>query len=108
MTRKGSPSVPGVWVSSSSSTRVRVEEEELTQTPGTLGDPFRVIESLPGVATVAWPAPVYAVRGSNPGNTGFFLDGVRVPALFHFALGPSVIHPSLFASLEFFPGGYPA
>jgi len=88
--------------------QVRVEEEELTQTPGTLGDPFRVIESLPGVATVAWPAPVYAVRGSNPGNTGFFLDGVRVPALFHFALGPSVIHPYLFDSLEFFPGGYPA
>jgi hypothetical protein len=87
---------------------VKLEAEELTQTPGTLGDPFRAIESLPGVATVAWPAPIYAVRGSNPGNTGFFLDGVRVPALFHFALGPSVIHPYFFESLEFFPGGYPA
>jgi TonB-dependent receptor-like protein len=87
---------------------VRLEAEELTQTPGTLGDPFRAIESLPGVATIAWPAPVYAVRGSNPGNTGFFLDGIRVPALFHFALGPSVIHPYFFESLEFFPGGYPA
>ena len=88
--------------------QVRVEAEELTQTPGTFGDPFRVIESLPGVATVAWPAPIYAVRGSNPGNTGFFLDGIRVPALFHFALGPSVIHPYFFESLDFFPGGYPA
>jgi hypothetical protein len=87
---------------------VRLEAEELTQTPGTLGDPFRAIESLPGVATVAWPAPIYAVRGSNPGNTGYFLDGIRVPALFHFALGPSVIHPYFFDSLEFFPGGYPA
>jgi hypothetical protein len=88
--------------------QVRLEAEELTQTPGTLGDPFRAVESLPGVATVAWPAPIYAVRGSNPGNTGFFLDGIRVPALFHFALGPSVIHPYFFDSLEFFPGGYPA
>src|SRR6185436_6826462 len=44
---------------------VRLEREELTQTPGTLGDPLRAIESLPGVATVAWPAPIYAVRGSN-------------------------------------------
>ena len=87
---------------------VRLADEELTQTPGTLGDPFRAIESLPGVATVAWPAPVYAVRGSNPGNTGFFLDGIRVPALFHFALGPSVIHPYFFEGLEFYPGGYPA
>jgi len=88
--------------------QVRLEKEELLQTPGTLGDPLRVIETLPGVATVAWPAPIYAVRGSNPGNTGYFLDGIRVPALFHFALGPSVIHPYFFEGLEFFPGGYPA
>jgi hypothetical protein len=87
---------------------VRIANEELTQTPGTLGDPFRVIETLPGVTTIAWPAPIYAVRGSNPGNTGFFLDGIRVPALFHFALGPSVIHPYFFDDLEFYPGGYPA
>jgi hypothetical protein len=87
---------------------VKLEAEELTQTPGTFGDPFRAIESLPGVATVAWPAPIYAVRGSNPGNTGFFLDGVRVPALFHFGLGPSVIHPYFFGGLDFYPGGYPA
>jgi hypothetical protein len=88
--------------------QVRLAAEELTQTPGTLGDPFRALESLPGVATVLWPAPIYAVRGSNPGNTGFFLDGIRVPGLFHLALGPSVIHPYFFQGLDFFPGGYPA
>jgi len=87
---------------------VRLTNEELTQTAGTLGDPFRALESLPGVATVAWPAPVYAVRGSNPGNTGFFLDGIRVPALFHLALGPSVIHPYFFEDLQFYPGSAPA
>ena len=32
--------------------------EELTKTAGTLGDPFRTIESLPGVATPAWPMPI--------------------------------------------------
>ena len=31
-----------------------------------------------------------------------------MPALFHFALGPSVIHPYFFEGLQFFPGGYPA
>jgi hypothetical protein len=87
---------------------MRLTKEELTQTAGTMGDPLRALESLPGVATVAWPAPIYAVRGSNPGNTGFFLDNIRVPALFHLALGPSVIHPYFFESLQFFPGGYPA
>jgi len=87
---------------------VKVEGPELVKTPGTLGDPFRAIEALPGVASVAWPAPIYAVRGANPGNTGFFLDDLRVPALFHLALGPSVIHPYFFDSLDFYPGGYPA
>jgi hypothetical protein len=87
--------------------QVHLTGVELTQTPGALGDPLRVIESLPGVAAIAWPAPIYAVRGSNPGNTGFFLDGIQIPALFHFALGPSVIHPYFFRSLDFFPGSYP-
>ena len=87
---------------------VRLTNEELTQTAGTQGDPFRALESLPGVATVAWPAPIYAVRGSNPGNTGFFLDGIRVPALFHMALGPAVIHPYFFDDLQFYPGSAPA
>jgi hypothetical protein len=87
---------------------VRLQGEELLRTPGTLGDPFRAVESLPGVTAVAWPAPIYAVRGSNPGDTGFFLDELSVPALFHFALGPSVIHPYFFQDLDFYAGGYPA
>jgi hypothetical protein len=87
---------------------VVLREEELTQVPGSFGDPFRVIESLPGVSQVAWPLAIYVVRGANPGNTGFFIDGVRVPAIFHFALGPSVIHPYLLKEVNFYPGGYPA
>jgi hypothetical protein len=87
---------------------VSLRGTDLTATPGSLGDPFRTIESLPGVAAVAWPAPIYAVRGANPGNTGYFLDDVQMPALFHLALGPAVIHPYFFASMDFYPGGYPA
>jgi hypothetical protein len=88
--------------------RIVLREEELTQVPGSFGDPFRVVESLPGVSQVAWPLAIYAVRGANPGNTGFFVDGVRVPAIFHFALGPSVIHPYFLKEINFYPGGYPA
>jgi hypothetical protein len=86
---------------------VSLKKEELIHTAGSLGDPFRVIESLPGVAQSTWPLPFYAIRGANPGNTGFFIDGVRAPALFHFALGPSVIHPFFIEDMQFFPGGYP-
>ena len=87
---------------------VELRGPELTTTAGSLGDPFRTIESLPGVATVAWPAPIYAIRGSNPGNTGYFLDDLQVPLLFHLLLGPAVIHPALFDGMTFYPGGYPA
>lgn len=87
---------------------INLQGAELVSTPGSLGDPFRTIESLPGVASVAWPAPIYAIRGSNPGNTGYFLDDIQVPLLFHLALGPSVIHPQFFDSMAFYPGGYPA
>lgn len=88
--------------------RLSLRQEELTRTPGTLGDPLRVLEVLPGVSQVVWPAAIYTVRGANPGNTGFFLDGVRLPSLYHFALGPSVIHPFFIEQVDFYPGGYPA
>jgi len=86
---------------------IPVQRDELTHTPGAFGDPFRVVESLPGVVQPLWPMPMYAVRGANPGDTGFFIDGVRAPALFHFALGPSVIHPFFLNDMQFYPGGYP-
>jgi len=86
---------------------VPIKKEELVRTAGSFGDPFRVVESLPGVAQTTWPLPLYAIRGANPGNTGFFIDGVRAPALFHFALGPSVIHPYFIQNMQFYPGGYP-
>jgi hypothetical protein len=88
--------------------RITLSGDEARQTAGTSGDPMRVIGALPGVIQIAWPAALYVVRGANPGNTGFFLDGIRVPALFHLALGPSVIHPYLIDGVDFYPGGYPA
>jgi hypothetical protein len=89
-------------------TRVPLRAEEMTQSPGAMGDPFRVVQSLPGVTQPVWPLALYVVRGANPGNTGFFLDGVRLPLLFHFALGPAVVHPYFVDEIDFFPGAYPA
>jgi len=87
---------------------VAMSADEARQAPGTGGDPFRVIGLMPGVLQIAWPFTLYVVRGANPGNTGFFLDGVRVPELFHLALPRSVIHPYLIDQVDFFPGGGPA
>jgi hypothetical protein len=81
---------------------------EVRQVPGAFGDAFRAIESLPGVTPVASGLPYFFVRGAPPGNTGFFLDGIEVPALFHLGVGPSLLHPGLIDSVEFYPGAYPA
>jgi TonB family protein len=81
---------------------------EVRQLPGAFGDPFRAIEVAPGLTPVVSGLPYFYVRGAPPGNVGYFFDGVRVPYLFHFGLGPSVIQPSLVARTDIYKGGYPA
>jgi len=81
---------------------------EVRELPGAFGDPFRAIESLPGVTPIVSGLPFFYVRGAPPGNVGYFLDGVRVPYLFHVGLGPSVIHPGMVDRVDLYPGGYPA
>ena len=82
--------------------------DELTTVPGTFGDPFRAIATLPGVVPIVSLLPFPVVRGSSPGNTGFLMDGVRVSHLFHLLAGPSVVHPNFIDEIEFFPGAFSA
>jgi TonB family protein len=83
-------------------------KEEVRDIPGAFGDAFRAIDMMPGVTPIVSGVPFFFVRGAPPGNTGYFIDGVRVPLLYHLALGPSVIHPSLIDRVDFYPGGFPA
>lgn len=88
-----------------SNTRLRARE--IREVPGTRGDPFSVVASLPGVSRVAGFLPYVVVRGAAPGNTGYYLDGARVPILYHVAIGPSVIHPYFIDQVDFYPGSAP-
>ncbi len=81
---------------------------EVRQLPGAFGDAFRAIEVLPGVTPIVSGLPYFFIRGAPPGNTGYFIDGVRVPLLFHFGVAQSVISPGLIDHVDFYPGGYPA
>ena len=87
------------------STLARAEVREL---PGAFGDPFRAIDILPGVTPILSGLPYYYIRGAPPSAVGYFVDGIRVPYIYHFALGPSVIHPGLIDHVDLYPGGYPA
>lgn len=85
-----------------------LSRSEVRQIPGAFGDPFRAIEIMPGVTPIVSGLPFFFIRGAPPGNVGYYLDGVRIPLLFHVGVGPSVVHPGLVQRVDLYPGGYPA
>jgi TonB family protein len=89
-------------------TKRTLQGRQLTTVPGTFGDPIRVIQTLPGVARAPFGLGVLLIRGSNPDDTGVFLDGHRIPVLFHFLGGPSILNAELVESIDLYPSGFPA
>jgi len=87
--------------------RITLRGPEITEVPGTFGDPFRVIQALPGAASIVALLPFPVIRGASPNSTGFLLDGTRVPLLYHLLVGSSVIHPEFIDEIQFYPGGAP-
>ena len=86
----------------------RITRTFARELPGAFGNPFAAIEASPGVTPTLSGAPYFYVRGAPPGNLGYFIDDIRLPALFHVLAGPSVVHPGMVESLDFYPGPYPA
>lgn len=82
----------------------RLDARELASTAGSLGDPLRVLQSLPSVGTYLSLIPFPIVRGTPTGETGIAVDGTRLPMMFHSAVGMSVIPPQLIDGIEFHPG----
>ena len=89
-------------------TRRTLTHDELVNVPGSFNDPIRAVQNLPGLARAPFLAGQLLVRGSPPADTGTYLDGHRIPQLYHFLGGPSVINEQLLDRIDFFPGGYGA
>ena len=87
--------------------RHELARTEISRLPGAFGDAFRAIEGLPGVVPIVSGLPYFYVRGAPPGNVGYFIDGIPVPFLYHFAAGPSVFHPAFIDRVDLYPGAYP-
>ncbi len=87
---------------------IHIPRAETRFVPGAFGDPFRVVEALPGMSPWVSGAPYFYVRGVSPENVGYFIDGVKIPILFHVGSGPSTIAPALVDSVDLFPAAYPA
>lgn len=89
-------------------TRRTLQRRQLTTVPGTFGDPIRVIQSLPGLARTPFVTGFLLIRGSNPDDSWVFIDGHRVPLIYHFLGGPSVLNAEFLDRIDLYPGGFPA
>ena len=89
-------------------TRRTLQRQQLTTVPGTFGDPIRALQTLPGLQRAPFGLGLLLVRGSNPDDTGIYVDGHEVPALFHFLGGPSIFNANMLESIDLYPGGFPA
>ncbi|MBW2734785.1 MAG: TonB-dependent receptor [Deltaproteobacteria bacterium] len=85
-------------------TRVTLRGRQLTSVPGTFGDPIRVVENLPGLARTPYVGGALLIRGAAPGDSGTFYESVRIPILFHFFGGPSVLNPAFIDRIDYYPG----
>jgi len=81
-----------------------LSEPETSALERSLGPSFALTEALPGVVPVFSGVPYLIVRGAAPSGSSIYYDGVPVPALFHVALGPSLILPELAGETRFFGG----
>ncbi|MBX2798708.1 MAG: TonB-dependent receptor [Myxococcales bacterium] len=92
-------------------TRHAVDGEQAMETPGTLDDAIRLASSLPGVTVQREYSPTsgdLSVRGSQRGDSRYYLDGIEIPYLYHFNQYASVFPASQVGVLELFPSTFGA
>lgn len=86
----------------------RLELREMRDLPGAFGDPYRAIDSLPGVVPVLSGLPYVFVRGAPPASTLYIYDDIPVPTLFHLGILSAVIHPRMVGPVRLYSGVAPA
>jgi TonB family protein len=87
-------------------TRRSLTIEEIRRVPGTFGDPVRVIQSLPGAARAPLGTGLLVIRGANPEDSGVYVDGIRIPLIYHLGGYSSVINADLVEGVDYLPGGF--
>jgi TonB family protein len=89
-------------------TQTSIQVAEVQRIPGTQGDTLKVVQNLPGVARPAFNGGQLVIRGTSPQESGVFLDGQRIPLLFHFGGLTSVYNSELLETVEYLPGNFSA
>ena len=87
---------------------------EIERNPGGNRDISKALQSLPGVASSVAFRNDIIIRGGAPNENRFYLDGVEVPNINHFATqgasgGPvGLINVNFIREVEFFSGAFPS
>lgn len=87
-------------------TRRTLTIDEIKSIPGTFGDPVKVIQTLPGAARSPFGTGLLIIRGSNPEDSAVYVDGVRIPIVYHLTGTTSVLSPDVVQAVDYLPGGY--
>jgi hypothetical protein len=86
---------------------------EIKRNPGGNRDISKVIQSLPGVASTVSFRNDIIIRGGAPNENKFYLDGVEIPNINHFATqgstgGPvGLINVDFVKEVDFYSGAFP-
>jgi hypothetical protein len=86
---------------------------EIQRNPGGNQDISRVIQSLPGVASGVAFRNDLIIRGGGPNENRFYLEGIEIPAINHFATqgssgGPvGMINVQFIKDVDFYTGAFP-
>jgi len=92
----------------------KIRLSDIEKAPGANRDISKVIQSFPGVGSTVSFRNDIIVRGGGPGESRFYLDGIEIPNLNHFATqgasgGPvGIINPDFIESVDFYSVAFPA
>jgi TonB family protein len=89
-------------------TRRRIDVKEAQSLPGTFGDPILAVENLPGIAVPPFDPTGISMRGAAPDESATYIEGFRIPLLYHFVGFRSVMAPGMLDSFDLYPGGAPS
>lgn len=87
--------------------RVSLSEKELSNTPGSQGDPIKAITALPGIISTGEDSSSVYIRGSDQNENIVWVNRAPVGYLYHFGDFYSTINASLIEDINLFLGGFP-
>jgi Carboxypeptidase regulatory-like domain/TonB-dependent Receptor Plug Domain len=88
--------------------RRTLSHEEILKVPGGYGDPLRATQNLPGVARPPFGLGLLVLRGADPADAAYVIDGMNLGALYHFGALASVIPEPLIDQVNLYPGTFSA